>query len=60
MSRNACSGENPEKSSANLRFKLDDKSGPLESADFGENSPKIHWNLLFVLFFLVNLFMVKA
>ena len=37
MSRNACNGENGEKSPEGWRFKLDAKSGPLESGDFGGN-----------------------
>ena len=48
MSKNACNGENGEKSPDRCRFKLDAKSGPLKGADFGENSPKIKSNLLFV------------
>ena len=38
---NACNGENGEKSPDSWRFKLDIKSDPVESGDFGENSPKI-------------------
>ena len=37
MSRNACSGENGEKSSEGWRFKLDTKSDPLESGDVDDN-----------------------
>ena len=36
MSRNACNGENGKKSPEGWQFKLDAKSGPLESGDFGE------------------------
>ena len=37
MSRNTCNSENGEKSPEGWRFKLDVKSGPLESGDFGKN-----------------------
>ena len=36
VSRNACNGENGKNSREGWRFKLDAKSGPLESGDFGE------------------------
>ena len=37
MSRNARNGENGERSPEGWQFKLDAKSGSLESDDFGEN-----------------------
>ena len=45
MSRNACNGENGEKSPEGWRIKLDAKSGPLESGDFGKNG-KFGWRKL--------------
>ena len=37
MAKNACNGGNGEKSPEGWRFKLDAKSGFLESGNFGEN-----------------------
>ena len=37
MPKIACNGGNGEKSAEGWRFKLDTKSGLLESGDFGEN-----------------------